>query len=128
MKLKRFNQTTACRRLVTKEPTLSFCLKTGQILFNASSVAVFGLTEKNRIEFLQSETDPEDWFVSFASPEGFLLRRLNGGGYSVTSKLTAHTLAKSIGVDILRFRMPIATEKDTDANAFALITRAAKTK
>lgn len=128
MKLKRFNQTTACRRLVTKEPTLSFCLKTGQVRFNASSVAMFGLTEKNRIEFLQSETDPEDWFISFEADAGFPIRLSNRRQCYIVNKSTAYALAKSIGVDTLRFRMPIATEMDPDADAFALITRAAKSK
>ena len=74
MKFKRYNETTFPKGVNSGTPSISFS-KAGTITLNSVAVKALQINDKTRIEFIQDEDRPEDWYILKSSDGGYTLRQ-----------------------------------------------------
>ncbi len=123
MKFKIYNRINSSRRVVSGRPHVRINFKNGALLFNSAAITLLGLRENMLIEFLQSSEDQTEWYVALNRPEGFVLRKRTSGGLIFSSKSLCYSLISSLSLpDKKSILIPLASEMDPDANAYAILT------
>lgn len=64
----------------TSRPFIRITRKSGTITFNKSASKHFSLTAGMQVRFLQSQSDPQDWFIQFVKKDGFVIREAHDKG------------------------------------------------
>jgi len=131
MKLKRFN-TTNIRSIRIGKPTVRFN-KQGQISFSIAIITAMGLKSGDKIEFIQDEEKPKDWYVvKCKNDNGFTLRDFKGSNGLVTnSSSLVKTFIKSLepqfdsSVTSVGCLMALQSTKVENEELFAIITKSA---
>ena len=119
------NKYNSAKRIISDKPHINFIVKTGVIYFNNAAEQILDLKKGTRIEFLQSESDPREWYLAKGTPEGFELKQRHAGGVMISSRAIVQLLARSLNlIDRVNIKIPLAKEMDPVANAYALITSA----
>lgn len=133
MKFKHYNELNSKKRLSNGRPYISICPASGVVRFFPAAVSGLKLEEGTKVEFLQSEIENKDWYIRVNSPEGFQLKK---SPRSSALQIRSTFLAKSINESLLchtvspkffSIKIPVATEMDPDANAYAILTSQART-
>jgi len=124
MKFKTYNRVNSSRRVVSGRPHLRLNFRSGALLFNSAAITLLGLKDNTLIEFLQSSEDQSEWYVALNRPEGFVLRKRASGGLVFSSKSLCYNLINSLNLpkDQKSVLLPLASEIDPDANAYAILT------
>ncbi len=74
MKFKRYNETTFPKGATSGTPNISFS-RSGTITLNSVAVNALQINAEERIEFIQDEDNPEDWYILKSSDGGYTLRQ-----------------------------------------------------
>ena len=109
-KLKRFNYLNSSKIKIGKA-TIRF-YEQGQISLSMSAVKMMNLKNGDRIEILQDQNEPNDWYIT-KSKDGFQLRKQSGTkGYVFNNKYTSRIFIKSFGKDRKSLGCMIGTEPE----------------
>jgi len=125
MKLKTYNSASFSGRRGVVKLSLG---KSGLISISLSAASMIGVKSGDRVELVQDEDAPRDWYIkSGHSEHGYLLRGYKNGTLCFGSKPLAQTIADSLGRE-LSLSIPVATEKQKidGQEYYALITAALK--
>ncbi len=125
MKFKRFDRSV---NRMSSKPIFAFT-KSGAISLNRSTMDHLGLKSKDKVELLQDEDNPKDWYVAKSTSEhGFVLR--HGGKKSdsliFNSRSTTIAIQQSLQISTdSSFRIPVAPQPMVDEGNqyWALLTR-----
>ena len=110
-------------------PKITINPRYGYIVFSTSCACHGILSAGDKVEFLQSQDFPEDWYLRMNSETGFSVRKYKGGALIIQNSFLARKIVQSIGGDQIKtVRIPISGEIDQAAKAYALITAAATEK
>jgi hypothetical protein len=131
MKLKHFNMGNVESGHRNYIPTIRLNSKTGLITFNVSVSSNLGLKEGSKIEFIQDEDSPVDWYVVADKDieNAFICRKAKAGsGMFISSVFLVKEIFESCkiqetSVKILVSKFPIIKE---GLRLFALITKSYK--
>lgn len=123
MKFKTYNRINSSKRCFSETPHVRMHVKTGSFHFNAAAISLLGLTAGMRVEFLQSEDNPSDWYMATNRPKGFLIGK-HTSGHQIHSKFLCDELVSSLNIpaDKKSILFPLASEIDPDANAYVILT------
>jgi bifunctional DNA-binding transcriptional regulator/antitoxin component of YhaV-PrlF toxin-antitoxin module len=125
MKLKTFNTLMSARNLRTAKVTVS---KTGLISLNAAAAETVGLKPGDKLEIVQDEDSPKDWYIKAKSSEdGFEVRDYKNGAVAFNSVPLTQTIRQSLAKEGSLF-IPVALEPvDLEGDKyFSLLTSAVK--
>jgi len=123
MKKKVFNQTTI-PVIRSSGYWISISPRSGTITFSGDLVRGIGADEK-RLEFVQDEDRPRDWYLDVSNSKDALELREADGRYIYQSTFLAHQILSSLKADTsFSWRIPVASEA-TEENVFALLTAGA---
>jgi len=107
MKLKKYNRRNVLGRL-SAYPTLAVS-KSGIIRVNSRAMVCFGLTVGSKINIVNDQESPRDWYVELTDePDGLVLRKSNSA-LACNSATIAFEM-KNIIKDATTVVMRIATE------------------
>lgn len=124
MKLKSFTRED-CQFLGTGIPTVRVS-KSGTFSFSKLAAVDLGLKVGNKIEILQDQDRPADWYVKKTEHQsGFILRNQSGGQVMVAAQPIARKLLKSIGKEGVSTTFHMGTEP-VEEEFYAIITKAVK--
>lgn len=110
---------------------ISFCARTGYIVFSKELAFRFDLGKNNKVLFVQDEERPQDWYIEFSDDANafeIVLRERNDGRgptttYQVTSSFVVKQLLQSLKIgttDAVRFKVSL---EPTEENTYAIITK-----
>lgn len=126
MKLKSFNAENSASSKYNRLPSVNIGYTSGIVYFNEAAKALANLKAGDKIEFLQDEDNPKDWYFA-KSVDGFELRdKKNSKGIMVQSSKITKELLHSIEVyKPATMRIAEAIPFD-ERKLFPIITKSAK--
>ncbi len=99
MKLKKFN-TENTPRVHRHDPTIRFVRKTGLISISTEAGRILGMDSGDvRLEFLQNEEIPRDWYISVTHDQAGFQFRSKGGPYLLNSVSICRNILDSLKTD-----------------------------
>lgn len=125
MKLKSFNAENAASSKYNRLPSVNVGYKSGVLYFNIAAKEAAKLQPGDKIEFLQDEENPKDWYFS-KSDNGLLVRAKNAKGAEIQSSKLAKEILHSIDVykpATMRIGEPLMLDGKL---LFPIITKSAK--
>lgn len=127
MKLTKFNRgTTLSSNRADSLPIIGVNQK-GLIRLNKAGQKLLGLAINDRVNILQDEEKPSDWYVEKTTDDdGFILRNCSGGGLLCNSVLTTNKIMDSLRIQKSTL-MRIAPKPIEDGSSiYAILTSTAR--
>ncbi len=125
MKLKKFNRNSMGSRGIG-QPSLGIS-KLGVVRLNIKAGELLGVADKDRINILQDEERPADWYVEkTADADGLVMRKCSGGGLICNSVVITKQMMDSLRID-RAVTMRLAPNPIEDGSAiYAILTSTAR--
>ncbi len=129
MKIKRFSRENTGQHHIGK-PTVHIS-KTGLISFSRNSVESLNLKQNDRVELIQDEDNPQDWYVVTVENEGgFILRKGTYGQLLFNSSMVVDLIQKSLPLELrkdsLTFLIASQPEEIEGEKIYAILTSSIK--
>ncbi|MFZ1807943.1 MAG: hypothetical protein WBO10_01980 [Pyrinomonadaceae bacterium] len=130
MKAKVFNRDNACQYSRESRPSISINPRGGVINFTLGFCEGAKIPKEPRLDFIQNELHPKDWYVRLADSDGFPARSNGSGGHMVYSTVICKYILEALEVDDMEasYRMQISTvptEDETLGTLYAILTKSA---
>jgi len=98
MKILRFNPTTTPARVYDKQTPLVRISASNIISFNIKAIEILNLNKNSKIEFIQDQQRPKDWYV-FVSPDGYMVRNIKHSTFGFCCKPVVLKIRESLGIE-----------------------------
>ncbi|MFO0386340.1 MAG: hypothetical protein ACK505_06145 [Flavobacteriales bacterium] len=123
MKLKVFNQANTATTKSTGH-FISIQTKNGAICFSKDLSILLDL-DNNKIEFIQDEDKPKDWYLRVSQDENAFDVRIKKAGTIIQTTTLCRAIVSSLGIDFVGSYRFMVADKPTDG-LYAIITKSLK--